>query len=184
MSRNVIHCLVAALLFLPWLAGCSLLSKSLMPDNVLLLMSPELAPKQGISQQKVTLSREGESQTFVVITDNHADSIKVAVLTPAGQRMLSMQYDGREFESSNYTGRAIPDKEIFAMMQFAVWPESALRAFYKPQDGWQLMLSTQQRQLFRQQRPILRVVFKPGLTEVHHLRHQYQVIIEPLEKHQ
>ncbi|WP_297811432.1 DUF3261 domain-containing protein [uncultured Methylophaga sp.] len=175
---------VIGLLILPWLAGCSLLSKSLMPDNVLLLMSPDPAMEQGVSQRKVTLVRKAESQRFVVITENTTDITQVAVLTPAGQRVLSMKYDGREFESTNYTGMPLPDKDIFAMMQFAVWPESALKDVYNSHDGWRMVLSSDQRQLFKQQQPILKVLFKPNQTDVHHLRHQYQVIIEPLENHQ
>lgn len=175
---------VIGLLILPWLGGCSLLSKSLMPDNVLLLMSPDPAMEQGVSQRKVTLARKAESQRFVVITENTTDITQVAVLTPAGQRVLSMKYDGREFESTNYTGMTLPDKDIFAMMQFAVWPESALKDVYNSHDGWRMVLSSDQRQLFKQQQPLLKVLFKPNQTEVHHLRHQYQVIIEPLENHQ
>lgn len=176
--------LVIGLLILPWLGGCSLLSKSLMLDNVLLLMSPDPAVEQGVSQRKVTLVRKAESQRFVVITENSAEKTQVAVLTPAGQRVLSMKYDGREFESTNYTGMTLPDEDIFAMMQFAVWPESALKDVYNAHDGWRMALSSGQRQLFKQQQPILKALFKPNQTEVHHLKHQYQVIIEPLENHQ
>ncbi len=176
--------LAIGLLILPWLGGCSLLSKSLMPDNVLLLMSPNPAMEQAVSQRKVTLVRKAESQRFVVITENTAEKTQVAVLTPAGQRVLSMKYDGREFESTNYTGKTIPDKDLFAIMQFAVWPERALKDVYNADDGWRMVLTSVQRQLFKQQQPILKVLFKPNQTEVHHLRHQYQVIIEPLENHQ
>lgn len=165
------------------LTGCGLLSKSLLPTNELLLLPPELASKQGVLQQKVTMIKHDKTQTFVVITEFSAKIMRVVVLTPAGQRVLSMHYDGLVFESTNYTDMPIPAQEVFSLMQFAMWPEDVLARYYKPQNGWQAVLSPQQRHLLKWHDSLVKVWFEPAKTEVHHLRHHYQVVIEPLESH-
>jgi co-chaperonin GroES (HSP10) len=184
MSGKLKRLFVIGFLLVPWLCACSFLSKNLMSENALLLMAPGLTEEHGVLKQKVTLVREGKSQSFVVITELMKETTQVAVLMPAGQRVLTMKYDGQKFESTNYTGMAIPAREIFALMQFAIWPEKALGDYYRPQSGWQMVLSEQQRQLLKQKNPVLNVWFNPYHTEVHHLRHKYQVIIEPLESPQ
>lgn len=180
MSRYVSRLIVVGIFFLPCLSACGLLSKSLMPDNTLLLMAPELGPEQGVLQQKVTLVREGKSQTFVVVTEISKQSMRVAVLMPTGQRVLTMKYDGQTFESTNYTDIVIPAQEVFSLMQFAIWPVKALDVYYSEQSGWQTSFLPQQRLLFKHQQAILKMQLKPNQTQVHHLLHQYQVIIQPL----
>ncbi|MCX4189074.1 DUF3261 domain-containing protein [Methylophaga sp. OBS3] len=180
MSQLTMRYYLVALL-LPLLSACGLISHKVSHSTDLMLLPPSSAPQFGIQQQKVTVIREGKKQQFLVFSEFTKSIVKVAVLVPTGQRLLTMQYDGSEFTVQNDTNTVFPAKDIMAVMQFAVWQQDAIMKNYLERAGWLVSISAEQRELRQQQQDVLVVQIQDGQIEIQHLLHQYQVIIEPLE---
>ena len=180
MSQLTVRYGLLALL-LPLLSACGLIAHKVSHSTDLMLLPPSSAPKFGVEQQKVTVIRDGKTQQFLAISEFTKSTVKVAVLVPTGQRLLTIRYDGNEFTVQNDTNAVFPAKDILAVMQFAVWQQDAIMKNYREQAGWQVSISDQQSKLRQQQQDVLFVQIQDGQIEIQHLPHQYQVNIEPLE---
>lgn len=167
------------------LAACSLLSvkqKQSMP-----LLPPLLSADEPVKKQKVTMLANDKSQTFIVMSHHQPQHYKALILTPTGQTLLSMTYDGISFEEDNKMGIKLPAQEIMAVMQFAAWPPSAVNNTYKEKEGWQVLIQPKLRRLSRNQNPILEVRYasdgeqSTGVIDIEHIQQDYRVHIQPLE---
>jgi len=163
------------------LSGCSAISQRFPIDDDLLLLSPEEAPATKLVKQKVAFSRDEKTQTFIVLSKISRQTINVLVLLPTGQTFLEMGYDGQHFTSSNKTHIELPEREIMAILQFSQWPINVLQRNYTEAAGWQFNFDKNYRQLKFEQQPYLLMNRLGDDIKIQHVKHDYQVLIQPLE---
>jgi len=178
MPRYLIACLLFTAVFFN---GCSVNPFRWNTHQDLQLLSPATGPEPVLLQQKLTFLAGGKQQQFLLLSDIKAEKFKVLVLMPTGMTVLKMVYDGAEFQQQNMTDITIPAEQIMAVMQFALWPEAALRKQYSPSAGWLLALDNTSRQLSENNRLRLDVQYKEGSVLINNLRDHYQVKIQALE---
>lgn len=115
--------LCAALLLL---AGCAHWGQRELPP--LPLLPPEELGAEVQLSQRVTVTLNGESQTLLAAWAVTAGRLGFAGLTPTGQRLLALSWDGQHFEES-YSGmleQPLPGEQIIAHMQLAHWPPDSI----------------------------------------------------------
>lgn len=177
MSQRII--LWSVILF--FLAGCSLFSVTSQPPKQLLLLSPKEGPSAVLLKQKVTMEARGEQHQFLVVIRLEHDQLKLRALLPTGQPLLSLDYDGESLQQNTTISLALPSEEILAMMQFALWPEKAIKKAYRAENGWQLQLGSEQRLLFMGTEKMVSVNYRSKEEMIiEHYDHQYRVIIKTL----
>jgi hypothetical protein len=151
------------------------------------LVSLKLLPPAEISdavmlKQKITLQAEGGQRQFLAVARFDSDRLKLVVLLPTGQRLLSLDYDGQKLVQEDYAPIELPGREILAIIQFATWPEDSIRAHYLEQDGWVVETSVDQRILLTASGAILKISYRPGELSVDNYLQGYRVIVEMLER--
>lgn len=163
------------------LTACSVFRPLLIPENTLLLLPPSEGPADELKQQKVTVIQEQQSQTFIALSRFRATDFRVAVMMPTGQTMLTMSYDGRQFESTNLTDMTLPLEEVMSVMQFALWPENTVHKYYDEQFNWKVESVAGHRRLFEGKTLVLDVMMSDDKIDIHHKQHHYRVVISPLQ---
>lgn len=111
------------LLFALTVGGCALMSPRGQLPPMPLLAPAGLERSVQISQ-KVTLSFDGESRTFLGAWAVAPEHLNFVGLTPSGQSLMTLSYDGRRF-SESYSPvltEAIPGREVLGQLQLAHWP--------------------------------------------------------------
>lgn len=121
-----------------------------------------------IATPKTALT-DAPQQLLIVVAIDH-QQLRVTGLTPAGQRLMNITYDGQRVQA-NGTHRLpewLTPQTILSQLQLAHWPLAALQHNYSA--PWQLSGTSQQRQLSRENQPIVTVdytsptaaTFSPG----------------------
>lgn len=179
MPRELIKFTWVALLFL---YSCS--SQQLAPPSpeALILLPPSESVAKVLLKQRLTLKSRGKQQQFLVIARFDQDRLKLVVLLPVGQQLLSLDYDGENLVQENLPLVNIPGKEILASMQFALWPESSIKKHYAEKEGWIVEIAPDERILLTVKGALLRIKRQNEELIVDNYLHDYRVIIETLEK--
>jgi len=179
MSRRIIF---FSFIFL-FLSACnSILVQTAVPE-ALLLLPPSEGEYTGLLKQKVTMEARGEQHQFIAVIRLEKTQIKLRTLLPTGQEVLSIDYDGQVLKQDNLSSVALPSEEIFAMIQFALWPETSLKKHYLANNGWQLTVTAEQRLLQTVEGKIVGVDYlSPDELLLKNYQHNYQVRIKTLEK--
>ena len=150
------------------LTACSLFRPLLMPENTLLLLPPAEGPKAGLMKQKVTVIQDKQPQSFIALSRFIASDFRVAVITPTGQTLLKMNYDGNHFQATNLTDMTLPLEEVMSVMQFALWPEKTVHKYYNERLNWQVELTPNYRRLYKGNTLILDVRMSDDNVDIHH----------------
>ena len=108
--------------------------------------------------------------------------MKLVALSPSGQRLLSLEYDGDKLTQESHTQYELPGREILAIIQFATWPESSIRSHYPERDGWIVETAVNQRILLTASGAVLKISYQPEALSVENYLHGYRVIVDTLEK--
>ncbi len=181
MSRHVIlRALLIGILF-STISACSVFKPLLMPENTLLLLPPKEGPKAGLMKQKVTVIQHQKPQTFIALSRFTASDFRVAVITPTGQTLLKMDYDGSHFQATNLTDMTLPLEEVMSVMQFALWPENTVYKYYNEQSNWKIEFAPHHRRLYKGNVLVLDVMMSDDNVEIDHKQHHYRVVISPLQ---
>ena len=106
----------------------------------------------------------------------------LVVLLPTGQKLLTLEYDGIKIKQDNLSGVDIPVKDILAIMQFSLWPETTVKQFYASNEGWITHFSNQQRELSYMSEPCLKISYQQQGISVDNFLQGYHVAIQTLEK--
>ena len=149
------------------------------PTPVLLAPSNELAPQ--ILKQHITLTSSQQNNSFIAILRLTHKQINMVALTLAGQPFLNQSFDGQHWQSQNLSGQELPEKEIFSMMQFALWPEMSLQESYLAEDGWTLLFQENKRIGYYYGIPYFVVTKSANNTVIEHKMGNYQVAINTFE---
>lgn len=169
-------------LLLLLLPACSHLADKIATTTDLQLLSPASGPAPQTLQNKVTFSQAAKQQTFIALTEMRYQQTRVIVMTPTSQSILEMQYDGEHFHWQNRSQSPLPAKEILAMMQLALWPDSGIKKVYAADKGWTVSVTQQQRRLLRHGEPWVTMNQQAQQMTIEHHQHNYQLQIAPLEQ--
>lgn len=181
MSRYLAKLLLVTLFTVFLLSGCSNLSQRVFHDDALLLLPPDEGPEQALLKHKLLLTRDDNAQTFIVLNRITPDVFKVLVLLPTGQTILRMSYDGESFEVKNMANNVLPSKQIFALMQFALWPKSTLMKYYRHELGWVVSGDENSRQLTYNNTPYLIIKNNKKGFNMNNIKDKYKAVVEELE---
>jgi len=165
-----------------FVTGCSLLPTIAPENKELILLPPLQGPEAQVLKQVVTLQGNGDESSFILVSKFEAEQLALVALLATGQRLLSMDYDGQQLATKQFVEISLPSKEMLAMMQFALWPESAVKQHYGRDAGWLVSLDSTQRTLSTQTEKILTVHFMQQRVLIEHHLHQYEVLVETIEK--
>lgn len=162
--------------------SCSLITTPAQILPELALLAPYQGPSSELLKQRLSFNKVGVKRQFLVVTRLTADDTKLVALLPTGQQLMSLSYDGEEFSHQSQIQSDIPAREILAILQFCLWPETVLNQYYDATQGWTMSLNPHQRVLYWQQQPWLKVVYLSDKIEIVNLMNQYQVTIETYAK--
>jgi hypothetical protein len=118
---------VLLLFALSVLGGCALLApRGQLPPLPLL-------PPAGLEQslqisQRVNISFGEDSRTFLGAWAVNPQSLSLVGLTPSGQSLMTLSYDGHELVESYspVLTEAIPGREVLSQLQLAHWPQASI----------------------------------------------------------
>lgn len=145
------------------LSGCS-------PLPSLHLSSPALLPPASFGQtlqasQQLEAIVDEEPQQLLIAFAVDNQQLRVTGLTPSGQRLLSINYDGQQTQTSG--SHWLPDeldpRMILAQLQLAYWPLDTLQANYPA--PWRVTETAEQRQLLHKQTPVWQVDYLNHKTD-------------------
>ena len=178
---------IKLLLSLLLLTGCSAQSMkgdgSIQPDPVQFeLLPPAEIATPLLLQQAVTLIYGEGQQRFLVVARFERERLRLSILTPGGQTLLSLDYDGLELREDSRVEIDLRGRELLSIMQFGYWPEASLRRHYTEDEAWQLSLGPGQRQLLTESGRALTIAIQPGGLQVDNHISGYRVIVETLVK--
>lgn len=179
MSRRLA---LFALLLFSLLSGCSNRQLEPAPTPQLALLPPADIANEILLKQKITFEAGGRRQQFLVVARFQRPRLKLVLLLPTGQPLLTLDYDGQKLLQDNQSTIELPGREILASMQFALWPEKSLHRHYPSDAGWQIDISDRQRSLLTASGAILKISRKSETLVVDNHLHDYRVIIQTLEK--
>jgi hypothetical protein len=180
MPRALIRCFFGGAFLL--MAGCSS-QQAMAPEFIeFKLLPPSEGPAPVLLKQKVSLQSGHREQQFLAVARFEREQIKLVILLPSGQRLLTLDYDGSELTQQSLPGFDLPGGEILAIMQAASWPEASLRAHYPASAGWRLRISADARELLTESGTALTIDYSPGGLRINNYLKEYRVIVETLEK--
>lgn len=173
---------ISTLLLLFMLAACS--SRQLVPPEPpeLVLLPPAEITQELLLKQKITFESGDRRQQFLVVARFQRPRLKLVLLLPAGQPLLTLDYDGQNLVQENQSNVALPGREILASMQFALWPETSLTRHYPPEAGWQVEIAGHDRSLLTASGVVLKISRKSETLLLDNHLHDYRVIIQTLEQ--
>lgn len=164
------------------LTGCSA-SQIATPDVVeLALLPPADLPAPVLLKQKITLVAGQQQQQFLAVARFQRERCELVVLLPSGQRLLTLDYDGEELLQESPGSFDLPGRDMLAIMQFSSWPEASLRRHYPEQRGWQVLVSSDERQLLTESGPALTIVHRDAQLQIDNFLMEYRVIVQTLER--
>ena len=145
------------------------------------LLPPEEGPGVSLLKQKVMMQSQGLNQQFIAVIRLQQEQLKLVALMPSGQQLFYLEYDGEKLIQKNLSSIDIPDKDILAIMQFALWPLHSIKNHYTKEDGWIVEASPEQRTLLSNAGMLIEVSYQAGTIIVENHLHNYRLLIQPLE---
>jgi hypothetical protein len=171
-----------ALVAMLTLTACST-NRLTAPEPVTLnLLPPVEVPAAVLLKQKITLQADTGQRQFLAVARFGLQRLKLVVLLPTGQQLLSLVYDGEKLVQEDYGPIELPGREILAIIQFAMWPEDSIKTHYPEKDGWLVETSADQRILLTASGAVLKISYQPGELSVDNYLHGYRVIVNTLER--
>ncbi len=172
---------IPLLLVILVLAACSA-NRLLAPEpESLNLLPPAELPDAVLIKQKITLQAGGDQQQYLAVARFDRQRLKMVVLLPTGQQLLSLEYDGNNLTQEKFIPVDLPGREILAMIQFAMWPLQSIETHYSENEGWRVETTPDSRILLTASGAVLRITYQPGELSVDNYLHGYRVIVNTLE---
>lgn len=151
VRRILTACVLAAL------AGCSFVSGPRELPPLPLLPPADLGRSLQLTQ-RVSVTFDTESQTFLGAWVVNSEVLNFVGLTPSGQRLLTLSYDGAHFSEtySPMLTETIPGRDVLSHLQLAHWPEASIERNLES-SAWRLDIEAQERRLYFKDRLILTI---------------------------
>lgn len=138
-------------------AACGFLSGPQSAPSIPLLPPGDFPGGLQISQ-RVTVTAENSESTFLAAWTTGDGRLDFVGLTPSGQRLLTLAYDGREFfeEYSPLLEESVPGRDVLAQLQLAHWPLDGIQGALAGTE-WRLEDAAGERRLFYRGRAFLTI---------------------------
>jgi hypothetical protein len=146
------------------------------------LLPPDEGSLAVLLQQKVILQSGENRQQFLLVARFEKHRLKMLLLSPTGQKLLMLDYDGDELVQHTLSSIEVPGKEILAIIQFAMWPGQSITKHYLEEDGWRVDISPEKRILLTATGTILKISYEPEELIIDNYLHDYRVFVYTLEK--
>jgi hypothetical protein len=95
-------------------------------------LQPSTAVAPFEATQKVDLRFRERRETLIAEIEVDAAGMRMAGLTPFGQKLLQLSWDNRELKATTVPGARFDAALLAAMLQLAHWPADAVRAGLSP----------------------------------------------------
>jgi len=108
-----------------------------------------------VALQDIRIRRGELDERLIVQLEVDKAGMRLAGLTPMGQRVLEAQFDNKTASASSLAGDRLDARALLSLVQLATWPAEAVRAGLG--DDCILVETPAQRLLLRDGRPIMAV---------------------------
>jgi len=172
---RLIACVVMVLM-----AGCAIRPPA--PAHLNLQLTPAEFGQSIALQQHLTVERNGkidELDAALEIDDSHLQLVGLAF----GQRVLSLNYDGKKLTSWRHfmLPKQVRAEDILEDIQLTLWPVNSIRNALPP--GWHIEDSELQRTLTMGDKVVYRINYSSmprwsGTVKLENLRYHYSLIIQ------
>ena len=119
---------------------------------------------------------------FLLVARFDQNRLKLVGLSPTGQKLLVLDYDGEELTQETSLWVDVPGKEILAVIQFALWPGQSINNWYPEKEGWQVDISPEIRILLTVAGVLLNISYEGEKIIIDNYLHEYRVLVHMLEK--
>jgi hypothetical protein len=86
--------------------------------------------------QDIHLQGRGLDERLIARLEVDNDGMRLAGLTPMGQRVLEARFDNQAVTADSLAGSGIDARALLSLVQLATWPVDTVRAGLR--DGWTL----------------------------------------------
>jgi hypothetical protein len=170
---------LAAILFL---FNCSAQQYNASTPEDLKLLPPAEMSAAVMLKQKISLQSGEQQQQFLLVARFEPQRLKLVVLSPTAQRLLTLDYDGIELIQENFSSIDVPAEDILSIIQFAMWPAQSIKKHYPQQAGWLVDISPEKRILSTPTGILLKINYEGEKLIIENYIHDYRVIVHSLEK--
>ncbi len=179
MFATIRNLLLSALL-----AACATKAPAPLPARLGLLLSPADLGQSISLQQHLKVERNGrieELDAALEVDDGHLQLVGLAF----GQRVLSLDYDGKKLDSWRHVmlPQQVHAEDVLEDIQLTLWPLAVIRAALPP--GWRIEDSALRRELFLDDQLVCLVDYTSmprwtGTVRLENLRFHYVLVIQSL----
>jgi hypothetical protein len=155
MKMHRLPVFAPVLILVSLLTACAVNRCPTLPGGVsYCLQSPASGPSFSVVQQVVIGGGE-QQETLLAYIENNPQRLALVGLTPLGQTVLRVTWDGRHIVTSGPPGMGPPINPavLLAVLQFGLWPPDAVRAGLPENVVWKE--GATDGQLTRQGKPLL-----------------------------
>ena len=172
-------------------SGCSIFSQTPFAGNngvekpisiAFKLLPPDQGPAPVLLKQVVTMEARGDQHRFIGVVRITKERVQMVGLLPTGQQLFSLDYDGETLVQENSSYADVPGQEILTIMQFSLWPKTAVRQYYSGKGGWDVVFSSAQRVLEKGGEKLLDVQYAGDDLAIENHTGHYRILIKTLEK--
>lgn len=164
------------------LAACTTAPKQEAPARLGLMLAPASLGASISLQQHLTVERQGRVDQLDAALEVDRQQFNMVGLA-FGQRVLSMNYDGKTLQSWRHPmlPSQVRVEDVMEDTQLTLWPLAAIRAALPP--GWQIEQQGLRRTLSLQGEPVMVIDYSSptpweGKVELNNLRYHYHLTIE------
>ncbi len=154
-------------------------------DPGLRLLAPAEAGFSATLTQALTFSRGEASMDALAVAEIGPERVKLAVLSPLGNRVLALDWDGKDLkvERDPSLPAQFPAELILRDLQLAYWDAAALRK-HLPR-AWRLEADAAHRSFFEGRAEAIRIDYEgdplKAPLEFKHRNYKYQLSIRPVK---
>lgn len=143
-----------------------------------LAMLPEMASQQ----QKLTFEHEQERRVLIGILRQDSQSLRLALLSPQGQRLLTLVHDdqGSRFLSDASFDPPFTAEWLASRLSWSLWPAPALTQAFN-EEPWSLEETSAGRTVRYRERTIARITGDADCRRIDDLEADYRLYIAPLD---
>jgi len=175
LRLGLLSCLLA-------LAACTTAPASQAPARLGLKLAPAALGANISVQQHLTVERNGRVDQLDAALEVDRQQFSMVGLV-LGQRVLSMNYDGKTLQSWRHPmlPSQVRVEDVMEDTQLTLWPLAAIREALPP--GWQIEQQGLRRTLSLQGEPVMVIDYSAptpwdGKVELNNLRYHYHLTIE------
>jgi hypothetical protein len=162
------------------LCGCAAF-KPRPADPGLGLLPPADAGFSADLTQAITLTKGGQAVEVMAVVEISPQAVKLAVLSPLGNRVLSLDWDGKTLKQERDPSlpKEFPAELILRDLQLALWAEEPLRRHLPRR--WSLRAMPGRREFFKDGQSVISISTTDGVTEFDHAALGYHLHIQPVK---